>query len=140
HLATAAVVNAVWDRWAKAEGKPVWRLVADLSPQEFVRLIDFRYLTDALTPEQALELLKAQAPGKAARLAETEARGYPAYTTSAGWLGYPDDKLRRLSREGARAGWTHLKIKVGRDLQDDIRRCRIIREEIGYERKLMTDA
>ncbi len=140
HLATAAVVNAVWDLWAKTEGKPVWRLVADLSPEEFVRLIDFRYLTDALTPEQALELLQAQAPGKAVRLAEMEARGYPAYTTSAGWLGYPDDKLRRLSREGAQAGWTHLKIKVGRDLHDDIRRCRIIREEIGYERKLMTDA
>lgn len=140
HLATAAVVNAVWDLWAKSEGKPVWRLVADLSPEEFVRLIGFRYLTDALTPQEALELLQAQESGKAARLAEMEANGYPAYTTSAGWLGYPDDKLRRLSREGAQAGWTHLKIKVGRDLQDDIRRCRIIREEIGYERKLMTDA
>ncbi|MBI1357466.1 MAG: fuconate dehydratase [Acidobacteria bacterium] len=140
HLATAAVVNAVWDLWAKAEGKPVWRLVAEMSPEEQVRLIDFRYLTDALTPEEALALLQAKAPGKAARLAEMEAVGYPAYTTSAGWLGYPDDKLRRLSREGVQAGWTHLKIKVGRDLQDDIRRCRILREEIGYERKLMTDA
>jgi L-fuconate dehydratase len=140
HLATAAIVNAVWDLWAKAESKPVWRLVADLEPKEIVRLIDFRYLTDALTPEEALDLLRAQAPGKASRIAEMEAAGYPAYTTSAGWLGYPDDKLRRLSREGAAAGWTHLKIKVGRDLEDDVRRCRIIREEIGYDRKLMTDA
>ena len=140
HLATAAIVNAVWDLWAKVEGKPVWRLVADLEPERFVQLIDFRYLTDALTPEEALEILQRQAPGKAKRIAEMEAEGYPAYTTSAGWLGYPDDKLRRLSREGAAAGWTHLKIKVGRDLEDDVRRCRIIREEIGYGRKLMTDA
>ncbi|MCB1022115.1 MAG: L-fuconate dehydratase [Acidobacteria bacterium] len=140
HLATAAIVNAVWDLWAKTEGKPVWRLVADLSPEQFVQLIDFRYLTDALTPDEALDILRAKASGKAARIAEMEASGYPAYTTSAGWLGYPDDKLRRLSREGAAAGWTHLKIKVGRDLEDDVRRCRIIREEIGYDRKLMTDA
>lgn len=140
HLAVAAVVNAVWDLWAKSEGKPVWRLVADLEPEELVRLIDFRYLHDALRPEEALEILRAQAPGKAARIAEMEARGYPAYTTSAGWLGYPDEQLRRLSQEGVASGWTHLKIKVGRDIEDDIRRCRIIREEIGYERKLMTDA
>ena len=140
HLATAAVVNALWDLWAKAEGKPVWRLVADLTPEEFVRLIDFRYLTDALTPDEAIEILRAAEPGKAERIAEMERDGYPAYTTSAGWLGYSDDKLRRLCREGVAEGWTHLKIKVGRDLQDDIRRCRIIREEIGYERKLMTDA
>jgi len=140
HLATAAVVNAVWDLYAKSEGKPLWKLLADLSPEELVRCIDFRYITDALTPQQACELLHRLAPTKAAREAEMRERGYPAYTTSAGWLGYSDDKLRRLCREAIAQGWNHLKIKVGRDLEDDIRRCTIIREEIGWERKLMTDA
>jgi L-fuconate dehydratase len=140
HLATAAVVNAVWDLWAKAEHKPVWKLVADLSPAEFVRLVDFRYITDAITPDEARELLERQAPGKAAREAEMRTAGYPAYTTSAGWLGYPDDKLRRLCREAVAAGWKYVKIKVGADLDDDIRRCAIVREEIGVERRLMVDA
>ena len=140
HLATAAVVNAVWDLYAKSEGKPLWKLLADLSPEELVRCIDFRYITDALTPQQACELLQRLAPTKAAREAEMRSRGYPAYTTSAGWLGYSDDKLRRLCREAIAQDWNHLKIKVGRDLEDDIRRCTIIREEIGWERKLMTDA
>ncbi len=140
HLATAAVVNAVWDLWAKSAGKPVWRLVADLEPAEFVRLIDFRYLTDVLTPDEALRLLEDKASTKAERIAEMERDGYPSYTTSAGWLGYPDDKIRRLCREGVAEGWTHIKIKVGRDVEDDVRRAAIIREEIGWERKLMTDA
>lgn len=140
HLATAAVVNAVWDLYAKTEGKPLWKLLVDLTPEELVRCIDFRYLTDALTPPQACELLQRLAPSKAARETEMRERGYPAYTTSAGWLGYSDDKLRRLCREAIAQGWNHLKIKVGRDLEDDIRRCTIIREEIGWERRLMTDA
>jgi L-fuconate dehydratase len=140
HLATGAVVNAVWDLWAKAEGKPVWRLVADLSPEQFVRCIDFRYLTDALTPDEALQLLRAQAPGKAARIATLEREGYPCYTTSAGWLGYSDDKLRRLCKEAIDAGFNHIKLKVGRDLDDDIRRLRIAREAIGPDRQLMIDA
>ena len=140
HLATAAVVNAVWDLYAKSEGKPLWKLLADMTPEELVRCIDFRYITDALTPQQACELLQRLAPTKAAREAEMRERGYPAYTTSAGWLGYSDDKLRRLCREAIAQGWNHLKIKVGRDLDDDIRRCTIIREEIGWDRKLMTDA
>ncbi|HEY9064406.1 MAG TPA: L-fuconate dehydratase [Burkholderiaceae bacterium] len=140
HLATAAVVNAVWDLWAKAEGKPVWRLVADMSPEELVRLIDFRYITDCITPTEALALLRERAIGKAERLAELEARGYPCYTTSAGWLGYDDAKLRRLAQEAVDAGFSHLKLKVGRDLQDDIRRLRIVREVIGPERALMIDA
>ena len=140
HLATAAVVNAVWDLYAKSEGKPLWKLLADMTPEELVRCIDFRYITDALTPQQACELLQRLAPTKAAREAEMRERGYPAYTTSAGWLGYSDDKLRRLCREAIAQGWNHLKIKVGRDLDDDIRRCTIIREEIGWVRKLMTDA
>lgn len=140
HLATAAVVNAVWDLWAKSAGKPVWRLVADLTPEEFVRLIDFRYLTDALTSDEALEILASQAATKDERVARMEAQGYPAYTTSAGWLGYSDDKIRALCREGLALGWDRFKIKVGRDLQDDLRRCAIIREEIGPARALMTDA
>ncbi|MDE0107489.1 MAG: hypothetical protein OXN96_06755 [Bryobacterales bacterium] len=140
HLAAAAVVNAVWDLWAKSARKPVWRLVADMTPVEFVRLIDFRYLTDALTPEQALELLEAQSGGKAERIAGMEAEGYPAYTTSAGWLGYSDDKIRALCRQGLAQGWRRFKIKVGRDAADDRRRCAIIREQIGEDGILMTDA
>lgn len=140
HLATAAVVNAVWDLWAKAEGKPLWRLLSDMTPEELVRCIDFRYITDALTPNEAVELLRKLEPTKATRIAAMQRDGYPSYTTSAGWLGYDDDKLRRLCRDLSARGWTHFKIKVGRDLHDDIRRCRIIREEIGWDRRLMMDA
>lgn len=140
HLATGAVVNAIWDLWAKAEGKPVWKLVADMTPEQLVRAIDFRYLTDAITPEQALALLTERAAGKAERVATLEANGYPCYTTSAGWLGYPDEKLRRLAQEAVDAGFDHIKLKVGRDLEDDIRRVRIAREVLGPDRKLMIDA
>jgi L-fuconate dehydratase len=140
HLAVAALVNAVWDLWGKAEKKPVWRLVADLSPERFVDLIDWRYLSDALTKDEALAILEAQAPTKSARIAELERVGFPAYTTSAGWLGYPEDKVRRLTREAVAAGLTHIKIKVGRDLADDKKRCAIVRDEIGPDRFLMIDA
>lgn len=140
HLATAAVVNAVWDLYAKCENKPLWKLLADMTPEQLISCIDFRYITDALAPEEALEILRRHAPTKAAREAEMRQQGYPAYTTSAGWLGYSDEKLRRLCRAAVAQGWTHLKIKVGRDLADDIRRCTIIREEIGWDRKLMMDA
>ncbi len=140
HLATAAVVNAVWDLWAKIEGKPVWKLLADMTPEELVRCIDFRYITDALTPEEALGILRRNDATKSERAAELFRDGYPAYTTSAGWLGYSDDKLRRLCREAIAEGFTHLKIKVGRDVADDLRRAAIIREEIGWDRKLMMDA
>jgi L-fuconate dehydratase len=140
HLATGAVVNAIWDLWAKAEGKPVWKLVADMTPEQLVRAIDFRYLTDAITPEQALALLTERAAGKAERTAMLEANGYPCYTTSAGWLGYADEKLRRLAQEAVDAGFDHIKLKVGRDLEDDIRRVRIAREVLGPNRKLMIDA
>lgn len=140
HLATAAVVNAFWDLLAKVEGKPLWRLLCDLTPQQLVDCIDFRYLTDALTPDEALEMYTKMADTRAARIATLEQSGYPAYTTSAGWLGYPDDKIRRLCREGIAEGWNHFKIKVGRSLEDDIRRCRIMREELGWDRKLMVDA
>jgi L-fuconate dehydratase len=140
HLATAALVNAVWDLYAKAEGKPLWQLLADMSPEELVRCIDFRYVTDALTPQEALDVLQTNAPTRAARESEIRSRGYPAYTTSAGWLGYPDDKIRRLCREGVTHGWSHFKIKVGRDLADDVRRAALVRQEIGPDRKLMLDA
>ena len=140
HLATGAVVNAVWDLWARAEAKPVWRLVADLSPAELVRAIDFRYITDCITPEEALALLEARAEGKAARTGWLQTHGYPCYTTSAGWLGYDDAKLRRLAQEAVDAGFAHLKLKVGRDLADDIRRLRIVRDVIGPNRTLMIDA
>jgi len=140
HLATAAVVNAVWDLWAKVEGKPLWKLLADMSPEEIVGCVDFRYITDALTPAEALEILRRQAPSRTQRERELRERGYPAYTTSAGWLGYPDEKIRRLCREGMAEGWSHFKIKVGRDLADDVRRAALIRDEIGPDRKLMVDA
>jgi L-fuconate dehydratase len=140
HLATAAVVNAVWDLYAKVEKKPLWRLLADMTPEEIVRAIDFRYITDELTPGSALEILRQQAPTKAERIRRLEQEGFPAYTTSAGWLGYDDEKLRGLCQNCLAEGWSCFKIKVGRDLDDDIRRCRIIREEIGWERRLMMDA
>jgi L-fuconate dehydratase len=140
HLATGAVVNAVWDLWAKALGKPVWRLMVEMSPEELVRAIDFRYLTDCITPTEALAMLTAQAPGKAERIACLERDGYPCYTTSAGWLGYDDDKLRRLCRQAVAAGFHHVKLKVGRDKADDIRRLTIAREVIGPDRHLMIDA
>lgn len=140
HLATGAVVNAVWDLWAKAEGKPVWQLVADMSPEQIIGLIDFRYLTDAITPEEGLEILRALEPGKAERIAEIKRTGYPCYTTSAGWLGYSDEKLRRLCQEAVDQGFSHIKLKVGGNLEDDIRRLTIAREVIGEHRKLMIDA
>jgi len=140
HLAAAAIVNAVWDLWARSEGKPVWKLLADLSPEDLVRCLDFRFVTDALTPEEAVAMLRHHAPTKAAREAEMLAHGYPAYTTSAGWLGYTEDKIRRLAREGVAQGWTHFKQKIGADIEEDIRRATILREEIGWERKLMMDA
>lgn len=140
HLATAAIVNAVWDLYAKVEGKPLWKLLVDMSPEELVRCINFRYVTDAITPQEALEILRAKASTKAEREAEMRQTGYPAYITSAGWLGYSDEKIRQLCREALANGWHDFKIKVGRDLEDDIRRCRVMREEIGQDNRLMMDA
>ena len=140
HLALAAVINAVWDLWAKSVGKPVWQLVAAMEPEEFVSLIDFRHMTDVLTRDEALAILRRQQDTKSSRIAQLKAQGYPAYTTSAGWLGYDDDKVRRLCREGLAHGWEHFKLKVGGNLEDDIRRCAIVREEIGPDRRLMIDA
>lgn len=140
HLAAAALVNAVWDLYAKVERKPLWRLLCDMTPEALVRCVDFRHITDALSPDEALALLRKQAPTRAERIAHLVREGFPAYTTSAGWLGYSDEKLRQLCRENLAKGWSVFKIKVGRDLNDDLRRCRIIREEIGWERRLMVDA
>jgi len=140
HLALGAVINALWDLWAKVEGKPLWQLVTDMSPEQLVRCVDFSWITDLLTPDQAVAMLAELDGTKAARVAEVRRVGVPAYTTSAGWLGYDDDKIRRLCREGIGAGWNHFKLKVGQDLEDDRRRCRIVREEIGADRKLMVDA
>jgi L-fuconate dehydratase len=140
HLATAALVNAVWDLWARAARKPLWQLVADMTPEELVRCIDFRYITDALTPEQALELLRERAPGRAEREAEMRRDGFPAYTTSVGWLGFSDDAVRRRARAAVAEGWSHVKMKVGGNLDDDLRRAALIREEIGPDRFLMMDA
>jgi L-fuconate dehydratase len=140
HMATGAVVNAVWDLWAKAEGKPVWRLVADMQPEEIVSLVDFRYLTDAITPEESLDILKGCAAGKKERIARIENSGYPCYTTSAGWLGYSDDQLRRLCRIAVDEGFSHIKLKVGANLEHDIRRVTIARQIIGPDRHLMIDA
>lgn len=140
HLATAAVVNAVWDLAAKRAGKPLWKLLVDMSPAELVALVDFRYLTDALTPDQALAMLERLADTRANREAELRRDGYPAYTTSVGWLGYDDDKIRRLCREALADGWTRFKLKVGADVEDDVRRAMIVREEIGPDRMLAVDA
>jgi L-fuconate dehydratase len=140
HLAAAAVINAVWDLWARVQGKPVWRLVCEMSPEEFVASVDFRYLADALTPAAALELLRAQVPGKPERIARLLDSGYPSYTTSAGWLGYSDEALREKCRDLKARGWSHFKIKVGRDLEDDLRRCRVLRDEMGPEARMMIDA
>ena len=140
HLATGAVVNAVWDLLAKDAGKPLWRLIGEMSPNELIGLIDFRYISDCVTPEEGLALLEARAGGKAERLARLEATGYPAYTTSAGWLGYSDEKLERLCREAVAEGFTHVKLKVGRSIEDDVRRTTIARNVLGPDRKLMIDA
>ncbi|TBW40739.1 fuconate dehydratase [Siculibacillus lacustris] len=140
HLATAAIINAIWDLWAKQQGKPIWKMLVDMSPEELVRCIDFTFITDVLTPSEAIAMLRRVAPGKAAREAEMQDTGYPGYTTAAGWLGYSEEKMRRLAREAVEAGWTHLKQKVGADIEQDMRRARILREELGWDRKLMMDA
>ena len=140
HLAAGALVNAVWDLYARAEGKPVWKLLVDMTPEQIVACVPFRHITDALTPPEASEILRRNASTKTAREKEMRAEGYPAYTTSAGWLGYSDEKVRKLVREGLAEGWTHFKMKVGRDLKDDIRRAGIIRGELGPDHKLMMDA
>ena len=140
HLAKAAVMNAVWDLAARRAGKPIWQLVADATPAEIVGWCDFSYLSDAITPAEAEAMLAELWDTRADRIAQLERSGYPAYTTGPGWLGYDDDKLRRLCREAVDAGWDSVKLKVGADLGDDLRRCAIARQELGESRVLMIDA
>jgi L-fuconate dehydratase len=140
HLATAALVNAVWDLYSKVEGKPLWKLLADMSPEQLVACIDFRYIDDALSPDEAIEILRINLATRPAREVEMLREGFPAYTTSAGWLGYSDDKIRGLAQQALAAGFTHLKLKVGGDPASDLRRARIVREAIGPDRRLMLDA
>ncbi|QCP00066.1 L-fuconate dehydratase [Arthrobacter sp. 24S4-2] len=141
HLAMAAVMNAVWDLAARLAGKPVWRLLSDMSPEELVDVADLRYLSDALTRDEAIEILREMEPTRQERIDELDRRGgYPCYTTSAGWLGYSDDKLRRLLKEAVDSGYQHVKLKVGANLEDDRRRMGIAREVIGWDAKLMIDA
>ncbi|PRX10609.1 UNVERIFIED_ORG: L-fuconate dehydratase [Martelella mediterranea] len=140
HLATGAVVNAVWDLLGKAAKKPVWQLVGEMTPEQLVSIVDFRYLTDAITPDEALEIFRKAEAGKAERMAELKLNGYPCYTTSAGWLGYSHDKLRRLAQEAVDSGFTHIKMKVGQDRDEDVARLKIVREVIGDDRTLMIDA
>lgn len=140
HLATGAVVNAVWDLWAKSVNKPVWRLLADMSAEELIRCVDFKYITDAITPDEAFELLQSKEAGKKERIQYLMEHGYPAYSTSAGWLGYSDEKMRRLCILAKNQGWKYLKLKVGANLEDDIRRCKIARSVLGEDFKLMIDA
>ena len=140
HLATAALVNAVWDLYAKVEGKPLWKLLSDMTPEELVACVDFRYIDDALPPDEAIEILRLNVATRPAREVEMLREGFPAYTTSAGWLGYPDEKIQRLASQAMEAGFTQLKMKVGGEPESDLRRARILRAAIGPERRLMLDA
>jgi L-fuconate dehydratase len=140
HLAMAAVMNAVWDLAARRAGKPLWRLLVDMTPEQLVDVADLKYLSDVLTREEAVDMLRALEPTRAERIADLEATGYPCYTTSAGWLGYSDDKLRRLAQEAVDEGYRHIKLKVGANVDDDIRRLGIAREVVGPEGHIMIDA
>jgi L-fuconate dehydratase len=140
HLAAGAIVNAVWDLWAKSEAKPLFQLLVDLEPEQIVAAIDFRYIEDALPEAEALEMLRAMRVGREERLAEIINSGYPAYTTSAGWLGYDDEKIVALVAEAVAAGFTSVKMKVGQDVASDARRAKLIRDSLGPGGVLMMDA
>ena len=140
HMAIGAVVNAGWDLVTRAAGEPLWRYLARLSPEQIVGLVDFRYLTDALTPDEALAILRKAEPGKEDRIAELQHNGYPAYSTSPGWLGYSDDKLAALLREAADDGFTQVKLKVGADRAADIARLKLARQVVGDRMRIAVDA
>ncbi|XP_076287925.1 mitochondrial enolase superfamily member 1 [Lasioglossum baleicum] len=140
HLATAAIINALWDLWARLKNKPVWKLLVDLTPEELVSTIDFRYISDVVTKEEAIKMLKTCEKGKKDREELLKKSGYPAYTTQVGWLGYSDEKVKILCKKFLDLGFTSFKVKVGQDLKDDVRRCRLVREMIGDKNKLMMDA
>ena len=140
HMAIGAVINAAWDLAARRANKPVWRFIADMTPEQVVEQIDFRYITDALTPEQALAILREAEPHKQARIAQLESEGYPAYTTSPGWLGYSDEKMQRLAIKAVADGFRTIKLKVGLRMEDDLRRCRLAREAVGPDIAIAVDA
>jgi L-fuconate dehydratase len=140
HMAIGAVINALWDLKAKRARRPLWDLLSRLSPEELVSLVDFRYITDALTPEQALDILRRAEPGREERRARLLAEGYPGYTTTPGWLGYSDEKLARLAKEAVAEGFTQIKLKVGASVEDDIRRVRLARETVGPDIRIAVDA
>lgn len=140
HMTTGAVLNAIWDLWARREGKPVWKLLADLTPQQTVDCVPFSWISDALTPDEALAILERNHASRGAREAEMRRDGFPAYTTSTGWLGYPDEKVRRLCREATLQGFTHFKMKVSEDREGNRRRAALMRAEIGPLRRLSMDA
>ena len=140
HMAIGAAINALWDLKAKRAGLPLWQLLSTMSPEELVAVVDFRYLTDALTPDEALAILRSAEPGRAERTAQLLERGYPAYTTTPGWLGYSDAKLERLCREAVADGYPQIKLKVGADLADDRRRFAIARAAVGPDFPIAIDA
>jgi L-fuconate dehydratase len=140
HMAAGGIVNAAWDMWARDEQKPVWRLVVDMDAEQFVDCLDLRYVEDVLTRAEALEIVRGNASARARRIRHLERHGYPAYTTSAGWLGYDDEKLQQCCRDAVASGFRHIKLKVGRNIDDDVRRCRLARETVGNDIRLMIDA
>ncbi|XP_065082084.1 mitochondrial enolase superfamily member 1-like [Ochlerotatus camptorhynchus] len=140
HLAVAAIINALWDLWGKIRGVPVWRLLSEMEPEELVSTIDFRYITDAISPKEAIHILSESKPMRKARIDDLLRSGYPAYMTQVGWLGYSDEQIRSLCQKYIQAGFTAFKIKVGQNVENDIKRCKLVREEIGWDNKLMVDA
>ncbi|MXG89257.1 enolase C-terminal domain-like protein [Nocardioides flavescens] len=140
HMAVGAVVNALWDRQSRVAGVPLWEYLSFLSPEEIVDQVDFRYLSDALSHEQALDILRAAEPGREQRAASLREQGYPAYTTSPGWLGYSDEKMVRLAEQAVAEGFTQIKLKVGADLEDDVRRLKLAREVVGPDIRIAIDA
>lgn len=139
HLAAAGIVNALWDLWGKIEGKPVWELLSEMSPEEIVSLVDFTYMTDVITEDEALEMLRRNYSSRGKRIDDLREKGYPAYVTSIGWLNIDKEMLRTGCRDALDAGFTRFKMKVGLELEEDAERCRIIREEIGWDCPLMMD-
>ena len=140
HMSAGSIVNAVWDLWARVENKPLWRLVAEMSPEELVNCLDFKHMGDALTRQEALEIVERNSATRADRIKQLEQQGYPAYTTTPGWLGYSDEKMQRLCREAVDSGFNHIKLKVGESIEDDIHRCTLAREAVGDKTRLMVDA
>ena len=139
HLAAAGIINALWDLWGKIEEKPVWQLLCDMSPEEIISLVDFTYMTDVLTKGEALDILKRNAPSRGQRINALQEKGYPAYVTSVGWLNYDEEMIRSCCKSALDAGFTRFKMKVGLEPEEDAERCRIIREEVGWDAPLMMD-